>query len=60
MRVYELARELGIDSKEVLAHAKELGIDVKTASSGLGDEAAGLRTVVGREESVGRKEGPGP
>ncbi len=42
MRVYELARELGVDSKEVLAHAEELEIEVKTASSGLSDEAAEL------------------
>ena len=42
MRVYELARDLGVDSKEVLAHAEELEIDVKTASSGLSDEATDL------------------
>ncbi len=42
MRVYELARELGLDSKDVLAQAKELGVEVKTASSGLSDEAADL------------------
>ena len=42
MRVYELARELGVDSKELLAHAGELTIDVKTASSALDDEAAEL------------------
>ena len=42
MRVYELARDLGVDSKEVLAHAEELNIDAKTASSGLGDEAVEL------------------
>jgi translation initiation factor IF-2 len=35
MRVYELARELGVDSKEVLARAEELGLDLKTASSGI-------------------------
>jgi hypothetical protein len=29
MRVYELARELGVDSKEVLAQAAELGLDVE-------------------------------
>ncbi|MCB1245632.1 MAG: translation initiation factor IF-2 N-terminal domain-containing protein, partial [Acidimicrobiia bacterium] len=39
VRVYELARELGEESKEVLARAQELGIDVKTASSGLDEEA---------------------
>jgi len=42
MRVYELARELGVDSKEVLAQAQELGLDLKTASSGIGHEGADL------------------
>jgi translation initiation factor IF-2 len=42
MRVYELARDLGVDSKELLAQAAELGIDVKTASSGLSDDGVGL------------------
>jgi len=36
-RVYELARDLGLDSKEVLDQAIELGLEVKTASSGLDD-----------------------
>ena len=42
MRVYELARELGVDSKEVLAQAGELGLELKTASSGLDTESAEL------------------
>jgi translation initiation factor IF-2 len=42
MRVYELARSLGVDSKEVLVMCEELEIDVKTASSGLSDEATEL------------------
>ncbi|HEY7469851.1 MAG TPA: translation initiation factor IF-2 [Acidimicrobiia bacterium] len=42
MRVYELARELGVDSKELLQQAQDLGVDVKTASSGLDDESAEL------------------
>ena len=42
MRIYELARELGVDSKDVLSNAQELGLEVKTASSGLDDEAAEL------------------
>ncbi len=42
MRVYELARELGIDSKEVMAQAEELSIELKTASSGLSDEEVQL------------------
>lgn len=41
-RVYELARDLGIDSKDVLARAQELGLEVKTASSGLEDDDAAL------------------
>jgi len=40
MRVYELARELGVDSKEVLEQAVALGLEVKTASSGIDDESA--------------------
>ncbi|MBU1226463.1 MAG: translation initiation factor IF-2 N-terminal domain-containing protein, partial [Actinobacteria bacterium] len=35
MRIYELARDLGLESKGVLARALELGIEAKTASSGL-------------------------
>jgi len=35
MRVYELARELKLDSSDLLAHAKKLKIDAKGASSGL-------------------------
>ena len=42
MRVYELAREVGVESKDVLAQAEELDIEVKTASSGLSDEEADL------------------
>jgi translation initiation factor IF-2 len=42
MRVYELARELGVESKEVLEQATELGVEVKTASSGLDEESADL------------------
>jgi translation initiation factor IF-2 len=41
-RVYELARELGLDSKDVLARAQELEIEVKTASSGLDEDEAAL------------------
>ncbi len=42
VRVYELARDLGHESKDVLTRAQELGIDVKTASSGLDEDAATL------------------
>ena len=39
-RIYELARALDLESKDVLARAQELGYDVKTASSGLEDDEA--------------------
>ena len=42
VRVYELARELGLESKEVLGQAQELGIEAKTASSSLEDGEADL------------------
>jgi len=51
MRVYELARELGLESKEVLARAVELGVEVKTASSGLDDDAVGLIKLSYQEEA---------
>ncbi|MGB5965389.1 MAG: translation initiation factor IF-2 [Sulfurimonadaceae bacterium] len=33
VRVHEIAKELGIDSKEVVVKAAEIGLDIKTASS---------------------------
>ncbi len=57
MRVYELARELGVDSKEVLAQAEELGLELKTASSGLDEEGAGLlRLAFSPEDEHGGEE----
>ena len=41
-RVYELARDLGMESKDVLARAQELGLHVKTASSGLDEDGVAL------------------
>ena len=49
-RVYEVARELGLESKQVLERAQELGIDVKTASSGLDEDAVGLIALSYQEE----------
>ena len=51
-RVYELARDLGRESKDVLARAQELGIEVKTASSGLDEESAELVKLSYDEESA--------
>ncbi len=40
VRVHEIATELGIKSKEVVDKAIEMGIEVKTASSGVSPEVA--------------------
>jgi translation initiation factor IF-2 len=42
LRIYELARELGLESKEVLEQAQSLGIEAKTASSSIESSDADL------------------
>ena len=37
-RIHQIAKELDVASADVLFHAKELGFEVKTASSGLTGE----------------------
>ncbi len=51
-RIYELARDLGLESKDVLARALELGLDVKTASSGLDEDEAGLVRLSYQDDST--------
>ena len=41
-RIHQIAKELDIASADVLFHAKELGFEVKTASSGLTEEEEDL------------------
>ena len=52
MRAYELARELGVESKEILARAADLGIEVASASSGLDDDTAALIRLAYEEEAA--------
>ena len=40
VRLYEIAKELGKESKEVVARAKELGLDVKSHSSSVEADAS--------------------
>jgi translation initiation factor IF-2 len=42
LRIYELARELGLESKEVLEQAHSLGVEAKTASSSIESTDADL------------------
>ena len=50
-RLYEIARELDLESREVLERALELGFEVKTASSGLEDDDAALLALSFQETS---------
>ncbi len=50
-RVYELARELGVESKELLDRVHELGIEAKTASSGIDEDAVALVTLSYEEDA---------
>src|SRR4029434_7832927 len=40
VRVFQLARDLGLSSQEVIDRLKKLGIDVKTASSSIDEDTA--------------------
>ena len=42
VRIYELAKELGVESKDVITQAVDLGIEAHTASSGVEEADAGL------------------
>ncbi|CAN5265258.1 hypothetical protein BH18ACT5_BH18ACT5_00520 [soil metagenome] len=46
LRVYELARELGLESKDLLEQAHGLGIEAKTASSSIEESDADLVRLV--------------
>lgn len=40
IRVYELARELGVDSKDIISDLNEMGVDVKNHMAGLDEDVA--------------------
>ncbi|MGH9168550.1 MAG: translation initiation factor IF-2, partial [Acidimicrobiia bacterium] len=56
LRVYELARHLGVESKDLMERAAELGVEVRTASSGLGEDEAELLRLSYVEPSDGEAE----
>ena len=39
MRIHELAKELGVESREILASLQEMGFEGRTASSTVPEEA---------------------
>ncbi len=61
LRIYELARELGLESKDVLHRAHSLGIEAKTASSSIEDADADLiRLAISEENGPGTPEVEAP
>jgi translation initiation factor IF-2 len=52
VRIYEIARDLDLESKEVLEKAVELGFDVKTASSSVEDSDVDLIKLAFDEKST--------
>ena len=55
-RIHQIAKELDIASADVLHKAKELGFEVKTASSGLTPEDEELLVLAINEESTTSEE----
>lgn len=52
VRVYELARDLGIPSKDFVKELRSQGIEVKSHMSGLDEETAGLVSELYREKEA--------
>jgi translation initiation factor IF-2 len=59
-RVYELARDLGLESRDVLERAQELGVEVKTASSGLDEDSVALVRMSYEEVAAGQPPAASP
>ncbi|MBF9673317.1 translation initiation factor IF-2 [Streptococcus pseudopneumoniae] len=58
-RLYEIAKELGKESKEVVARAKELGLDVKSHSSSV-EEAVAAKIAASFKPAAAPKVEPKP
>ena len=56
VRLYEIAKELGKESKEIVARAKELGIEVKSHASSVESEIATRITASFSQAAVPKKE----
>ena len=56
IKVHELAKELDIQSKELISFLQGKGIDVKAAQSSLEDEAVALAKKYFKEPAKGREE----
>lgn len=56
-RLYEIAKELGKESKEVVTRAKELGFDVKSHASSVDTDVAEklIKSFAAKKETVEKK-----
>ena len=59
-RLYEIAKELGKESKEIVSRAKELGLDVKSHSSTVEEEAVERIRASFSKVNVTKAEAPAP
>ena len=56
LKVHELAKELGLESKQLIAKAKEVGIEVTSHLSSLEEEQVSkIREIFGKKENKGVK-----
>ncbi len=56
LKVHELAKELGLESKQLIAKAKEVGIEVTSHLSSLEEEQVSkIREIFGKQENKGVK-----
>ena len=52
LKVHELAKELGLESKQLIAKAKEVGIEVTSHLSSLEEEQVSkIREIFGKKEN---------
>jgi translation initiation factor IF-2 len=59
MRVHELAKKLGVTSKDILAHLVRLGIKGKTHSSGIDQEISKkIESLLSKKPAAAKKEPP--
>ena len=56
MKVHELAKELEIQSKDIITYLKEKGMEVKAAQSSIEDEAIDLVRGRFKKEDKGQKQ----
>jgi len=60
VRIYELAKELGVESKDVIAQAADLGFEAHTASSGVEESDADLIRLAFAEAAGGATDAVAP